>query len=572
MTQPTNVHVPGPLDDDDTQKAGKDIKTGQRVSWSSSGGTARGIVRSLHRDGAVPGIPVKITGTEEEPAARIELIDEDGKPRGQFVGHKLDTLRVLKAEEIEKAEYQGEQVTLNKPFRLPKGSSKKFGVYVKDGDKVKRVTFGDPNMEIRRDDAQARANFRSRHSCDTATDKTSARYWSCRMWEAGSTVSDVTKASGAEPIYMYRPLLNAEELVEWARGQGFGSALMPDDMHATVVYSKRPFSPYYSMLAREEGNASVVMGDNIVVTGGARSVVPLGDKGAVVLKFESEEFQYEHRWFEGLGASWDYPDYLPHVSITYRGATRDVREIEPFTGTLVFGPLRAKPIVEEWSGEAEEIDLQKRQMSDDSFTTREEATARSYDLGFDGEIHTHETADGQRVFMPGATHDAYLGREADGDESPDVVSTEQGLLERTITAIMGSVMEHAVAKSATILKADEETRMVYGWASVATVNGELVVDQQGDTLEPSEMVKMADGFMASVRTAKAMHQGAGIGEVLHSMPLTNDIMKAFGISCDREGWLVGMLIHDDATFAKVKSGELSELSIGGRAGTRERIA
>lgn len=309
-------------------------------------------------------------------------------------------------DEIEKAEYQGEQVSLNKPFRLPKGSSKKFGVYVKDGDKVKRVTFGDPNMEIRRDDAQARANFRSRHSCDTATDKTSARYWSCRMWEAGKTVSETTK----------------------------------------------------------------------------------------------------------------------------------------------------------------------RQMSDDSFTTREEAMARSYDLGFEGEIHTHETADGQRVFMPGATHDAYLGREADDDESPDVVSTEQGLLERAITAIMGSVMEYDVAKSATILKADEETRMVYGWASVATVNGELVVDQQGDTLEPSEMVKMADGFMASVRTAKAMHQGAGIGEVLHSMPLTNDIMKAFGISCDREGWLVGMLIHDDATFAKVKSGELSELSIGGRAGTRERIA
>ena len=97
-------------------------------------------------------------------------------------------------ESIEKAEYQGEQVSLNKPFRLPSGSSKKFGVYVKDGDKVKKVTFGDPNMEIRRDDPEARRNFRSRHSCDTATDKTSARYWSCRMWEEGISVSEMTKA------------------------------------------------------------------------------------------------------------------------------------------------------------------------------------------------------------------------------------------------------------------------------------------------------------------------------------------------------------------------------------------
>lgn len=92
---------------------------------------------------------------------------------------------------VMKAEYQGKQVQLDKPFRLPAGSSKKFGVYVKDGDKVKKVTFGDPNMEIRRDNPEARANFRSRMGCDTETDKTSANYWSCKMWEAGSSVSDV---------------------------------------------------------------------------------------------------------------------------------------------------------------------------------------------------------------------------------------------------------------------------------------------------------------------------------------------------------------------------------------------
>lgn len=99
---------------------------------------------------------------------------------------------VLK-EDFQKAEYQGETVTLNKPRRI-QGGNKKFEVFVQDGDKVKRVAFGDPNMEIRRDDPKARANFRSRHSCDTATDKTSARYWSCRMWEAGTSVSEMTKA------------------------------------------------------------------------------------------------------------------------------------------------------------------------------------------------------------------------------------------------------------------------------------------------------------------------------------------------------------------------------------------
>ena len=44
------------------------------------------------------------------------------------------------------------------------------------------VKFGDPNMEIKRDDPDRRRSFRARHKCDTAKDKTSPRYWSCKMW------------------------------------------------------------------------------------------------------------------------------------------------------------------------------------------------------------------------------------------------------------------------------------------------------------------------------------------------------------------------------------------------------
>jgi len=111
---------------------------------------------------------------------------------------RIEALRAIVAEvmktEFAKADYQGEKVTLNKPRRI-KGGNKKFEVFVQSGGKVKRVTFGDPNMEIRRDDPKARANFRSRHSCDTKKDKTTAGYWSCRMWEANTSVSDMTKAN-----------------------------------------------------------------------------------------------------------------------------------------------------------------------------------------------------------------------------------------------------------------------------------------------------------------------------------------------------------------------------------------
>lgn len=220
-----------------------------------------------------------------------------------------------KQADVTKAMHQGKDVTLDKPFRLPEGSGKKFGVYVKSGDGVKKVTFGDPNMEIRRDDDQARSNFRARHSCDTATDKTSARYWSCRMWEAGTSVSEMTK---------------------------------------------------------------------------------------IQIKCQ-------------------------------------------------------------------------------------------------------------------------------------------------------------------ILKQDDEERLVYGWAYVSTEKGEISLDHSGEFVRPEQIAKAATNFMLSMRTAKSMHTGGKIGEVVHSMPLTNEISKALGIQSDREGWMVAIKVYDDQVWQDVKSGKLAAFSIGGKA-------
>lgn len=220
-----------------------------------------------------------------------------------------------KQADVTKAMHQGKEVTLDKPFRLPEGSGKKFGVYVKSGDSVKKVTFGDPNMEIRRDDPEARSNFRARHSCDTATDKTSARYWSCRMWEAGTSVSEMTKV---------------------------------------------------------------------------------------------------------------------------------------------------------------QIECQ-------------------------------------------------------------------------------------------ILKQDDEERLVYGWAYVSTEKGEISLDHSGEFVRPEQIAKAATNFMLSMRTAKSMHTGGKIGEVVHSMPLTNEISKALGIQSDREGWMVAIKVYDDQVWQDVKSGKLAAFSIGGKA-------
>ena len=46
----------------------------------------------------------------------------------------------------------------------------------------KSIVFGDPNMEIKRDNPARRKSFRARHNCDNPGPKWKARYWSCKKW------------------------------------------------------------------------------------------------------------------------------------------------------------------------------------------------------------------------------------------------------------------------------------------------------------------------------------------------------------------------------------------------------
>ena len=91
---------------------------------------------------------------------------------------------------ISEAEYQGRKIKLNDPTRSNDGK-KKFYVYVKnEKGNIVKVGFGDPNMEIKRDDPGRRKNFRARHNCDNPGPKWKARYWSCYQWRAGAKVDN----------------------------------------------------------------------------------------------------------------------------------------------------------------------------------------------------------------------------------------------------------------------------------------------------------------------------------------------------------------------------------------------
>lgn len=204
----------------------------------------------------------------------------------------------------------------------------------------------------------------------------------------------------------------------------------------------------------------------------------------------------------------------------------------------------------------------KAQYAADIFTTELEAISRSYDMGLKGKVHV-STYDGQAVYMPAGSHEEYLRYyEPENSESPSVDRLEA--LRAIVAEVIGKNMTETSIEGK-ILKADDEQRMVYGWASVVTEKGEPVVDRQGDVIEPETLVKAVNNFMEHVRVGKTMHVGEQTGVIVHSMPVTKEIGEALGIQSDREGWIVAYKVYDDTVWDMVKSGELAAFSIGGRA-------
>jgi hypothetical protein len=99
-----------------------------------------------------------------------------------FVDNNEDFTRKELNEEIELFEDEHKKVKLNK---IMHGDVKKYKVYVKnDKGNVVKVNFGDPNMEIKRDNPARRRNFRARHHCENPGPRWKARYWACKTWSA----------------------------------------------------------------------------------------------------------------------------------------------------------------------------------------------------------------------------------------------------------------------------------------------------------------------------------------------------------------------------------------------------
>jgi hypothetical protein len=99
-----------------------ELDVGDFVEWDSSGGTARGEITQIERDGTidVPGADFSVTGTPEDPAALITVMreNEEGlfEPTGAEAAHLFSTL--TKIDPLPKAPEEPEEDELEKSKKI----------------------------------------------------------------------------------------------------------------------------------------------------------------------------------------------------------------------------------------------------------------------------------------------------------------------------------------------------------------------------------------------------------------------------------------------------------------------
>ena len=141
-------------------------------------------------------------------------------------------------------------------------------------------------------------------------------------------------------LYVHRKLLNSDEFITWIESKGFQEHLEPNDFHVTVAFSKKEVD--WDTLGSDDSQLTIHLNKS--------SVEPLGDKGAVVLKFKSETLKNRWQYFIDNGCSWDYPDYHPHITITYNSTNDvDLSSIDSYNGKLVFGPEIFEEVNDDWT-------------------------------------------------------------------------------------------------------------------------------------------------------------------------------------------------------------------------------
>ena len=143
------------------------------VTYNKGRGLGKGLIKSKESDYEEPRVFSK-----EEAEEYVKRVKSSGATPGQITSYWVSDINMNRVDEAKKKKKKDPPI--GKPKR---GGSKAYYVYVRDPrtKRIKKVSFGSGGLRAKINNPKARNAFAKRHRCTTATDKTTARYWSCRL-------------------------------------------------------------------------------------------------------------------------------------------------------------------------------------------------------------------------------------------------------------------------------------------------------------------------------------------------------------------------------------------------------
>lgn len=308
-------------------------------------------------------------------------------------------------------------------------------------------------------------------------------------------------------LYVCRKVVNAQDIITWAKSQGFKTTYPADELHVTIAFSRQPVDwmrmpSNSSIISSDDSEANkrrgVPLGGLWTPPGGPRVVEPLGPAQVIVLHFSNSYLSWRNRELRDAGCSWDYPDYSPHITITRDAGDVDLKAIEPYRGDIVLGP-------EEWN----EIK----------------------DGAMDAVV---EKADGEA-----------------GDEDDDNVTMLK------VDPKLGLVFGWAI-----VCKNNGQDY----YDRNIDKNGERVPEH----IPEATMLEAALDFAENSGLSKDMHEGDPDGTTPFVFPMTTEIAKAMGLSGAKTGLMLAMK-PSPKVLQRFLKGEYRGFSIGGRRVAVEEI-
>lgn len=355
-------------------------------------------------------------------------------------------------------------------------------------------------------------------------------------------------------IYISRPVLNAAAWVAWAEKFGVPNVIPADKMHVTIIASRT------DVKCKPQTNLQQAYSDR-------GTFVMLGlDESVLTFAWHDCYLSDRHYFLLSNGAISDWPEFRLHVTLSYDAKGFEISDealaaMPPsiILGGEEYGPFdpdaKAKMIAK---ADDEVIEVTEGDMK---------AATGLLAKHMEGDTDVADLQTLSNIAGGGSVLKSSLERLAKHADIAAVLKLDDG-------------QEAAAEERAPtgIIKADDESRMVYGFASVSVTKDGAVIDSHKHEITTKALRTLCRGLMKGQRAGKLNHMGTKKTEIVEGLVFDADVWKGMADYFEAigeldkaqadvframkfEGLLTGFHCEDDKMWEFAKSQDF-ELSIG----------